>query len=226
MTPAESWLHVDDFLTEALAARDDVLDRVLAACVAAGLPPIQVSAPQGKLLHLLARMIGARRILEIGTLGGYSAVWMGRALPPGGQLVTLENDALHARVARENLALAGLAQIADVRLGPALGTLDEMIASRTPPFDLVFIDADKPNNPGYLDAALALTRPGSVIVLDNIVRDGTIADPRCDDPAVLGTRECLRRMNESPRLCATGIQTVGAKGYDGFAIALVAAGAS
>ena len=217
MGDEESWARVDGYVTERLLAPDEALAAALADSAAAGLPPIQVSPPLGKLLHLLARLHGARTVLEVGTLGGYSTIWLARALPAGGRLVTLELDPRHAEVARGNLARAGLDGVAEVLVGPALETLPTL----TGPYDLVFIDADKPNNPGYLREALRLTRPGSVIVVDNVVRGGRVADPAHSEPDVLGTRELFDLLAAEPRLDATAVQTVGGKGYDGFAVAIV-----
>ena len=213
----ELWDAVDGYFSGLLVGDDAALDAALEASDAAGLPQIAVSANQGKLLHLIARTRGARRILEVGTLGGYSTIWLARALPPDGELVTLEYDPKHAEVARANLARAGLAEVAQVLEGAALDTLPTLEG----PFDLVFIDADKPNNPGYFRWALRLTRPGSVIIVDNVVRGGRVADPASTDPAVVGTRELAALMAAEPTVDATMIQTVGAKGYDGFAFALV-----
>jgi predicted O-methyltransferase YrrM len=221
----ERWAAVDGYLSELFGdAADPVLDATLAASTAAGLPEIQVSAQQGRLLHLLARSIGARAVLEVGTLGGYSTTWLGRALPPDGRLVTLEAEPRHAEVARANLALAGLAGVVEVRLGPAAESLAQLAAAGTDLFDLVFIDADKPGYPEYLSWALRLTRPGGLIVGDNVVRNGKIADPASDDPNVLGVRRFLELISAEPRLTPAVLQTVGAKGYDGLAIALVGAG--
>ena len=200
---------------------DPILDDVLAANAAAGLPAHDVSPSQGKLLHLLARIAGARRILEVGTLGGYSTIWLARALPPGGRLITLEIDPKHAAVARENLARAGFANIARVRVGRALDTLEELYQEAAGPFDFVFIDADKPSNPDYFSWALKMSRPGTVIVVDNVVRKGAVADPASEDAAVRGVRRLNLKMAAEPRISATAIQTVGSKGYDGFAVALV-----
>jgi predicted O-methyltransferase YrrM len=213
----ERWRAVDDFITGMLVGPDPALDAALAANRAAGLPPIDVSPAQGKLLHLLARAIGARRILEIGTLGGYSTIWLGRALGPDGRVVTLEREPRHAAVAAENLARAGLAEQVDIVVGPALETLPHLDG----PFDLVFVDADKPSNAAYLAAAVRLSRPGALIVVDNVVRDGRVADPTDDDPAVVGSRRLTEALAAEPRLSATELQTVGSKGYDGFALALV-----
>ena len=218
----ETWNAVDDYLTETLAKPDPVLEAALRESAAAGLPPISVTPPQGKFLNLLARIQGARNILEIGTLGGYSAIWLARALPPGGgRLVTLEVDAKHAEVARANLARAGLANVTQVRLGRAIDTLPELERESAGPFDLVFIDADKPSNPEYFAWALKLSRRGTVIVIDNVVRSGAVADAGSRDAAVLGVRRLNQMMASEPRVSATAIQTVGSKGYDGFAFALV-----
>ncbi len=218
--PDEFFGRVDHFLEGLLPPDDEPLVAALRDSASAGLPSIQVSPLQGRLLHLFARSIGARRILEIGTLGGYSTIWLGRALPADGQLVTLEINPRHAEVARANLARAGLTDVVEIRLGPALGSLDRMVSDgRT--FDLVFIDADKPNGPAYYDRALALAHPGTLILIDNAVRRGEVADPRSTDPNVLSTREALERMGRDPRVDATIIQTVGAKHHDGFALARV-----
>ncbi|MFD9814030.1 O-methyltransferase [Streptomyces sp. NPDC059080] len=217
------WNAVEGYFAPLLAPHDDVLVAALRASDAAGLPKIAVSPTEGKLLHLLAQTQGARRILELGTLGGYSTIWLGRALPADGRLVSVEADATHAEVARANLDRAGLSGVAEVRVGPALDTLATLVADGTEPFDLVFIDADKPNNPHYLEWALRLTRPGSLIICDNVVRGGKVADAASAEPAIQGTRRCLEMMAEHPRLSATAIQTVGSKGYDGFALARVVA---
>ncbi len=213
----ETWDAVDGYFSGLLVGPDAALDAALEASDAAGLPQIAVSANQGKLLHLLARVRGARRILEIGTLGGYSTIWLARALPADGQLITLEYDPKHAEVARANLARAGLADRVEVRVGAALDTLPDLEG----PFDLTFIDADKPNNPAYFRAALGLSRPGSVIVVDNVVRGGRVADAASTDPSVLGTRALADLLATEPSVDATMVQTVGSKGYDGFAMALV-----
>jgi predicted O-methyltransferase YrrM len=215
------WNDVDDYLSRSLVQPDAALDRALEASAAAGLPPIQVSAAQGKLLQLLAKVQGARRILEIGTLGGYSTIWLGRALPPDGRLITLEADPKHAEVARANIAQAGLSALVDLRLGRALDTLPRLVAEKPPPFDLVFIDADKPSIPEYFGWALRLTRAGSLIIVDNVVREGAVADPGSTDPSVQGVRRFIEMAAAEPRVSATIIQTVGNKGYDGFALALV-----
>ncbi|MBO0700679.1 MAG: O-methyltransferase, partial [Zavarzinella sp.] len=189
----------------------------------AGLPAIHVAPNQGKLLHLLARIHGARNILEIGTLGGYSTIWLARALPPGGRLVTLESELKHADIARDNIARAGLSEVVELLLGPALETLPRLAREGRGPFDLIFIDADKPSYPDYLGWALKLSRRGSLIIADNVVRKGAVADPANTDPVVRGVRRFNERLATEPRVSATAIQTVGSKGYDGFAIALVAA---
>jgi predicted O-methyltransferase YrrM len=218
----DTWNAVDDYLTETLVKPDAALEAALQDSEAAGLPPINVSPPHGKLLNLLARVQGARNILEIGTLGGYSAIWLARALPPGGgRLITLEVDPQHAKVARANLARAGFANIAQVRLGRAIDTLPELEHEGAGPFDLVFIDADKPSNPAYFAWALKLSRRGTVIVVDNVVRKGAVADAASEDAAVQGVRRLNAMMSLEPRVSATAIQTVGMKGYDGFAVALV-----
>ena len=212
---------VDCYLGDLLAPADSALEAALAASAAAGLPAINVSPVQGKLLHLLTRAIGARNVLEIGTLGGYSTIWLARALPEGGHLISLEADPRHAEVARANIARAGLQAMVEVRLGMALDTLPGLAAERRAPFDFVFIDADKPNNTAYFDWALKLSQPGSIIVVDNVVRDGEVIDADSDSSTVQGVRRLLERLATEPRVSATAIQTVGAKGYDGFAIALV-----
>jgi predicted O-methyltransferase YrrM len=213
----DRWTAVDDYLTAELGCSDEALDAALAASDAAGLPAIAVSPPQGKFLNLMARMIGARRILEVGTLGGYSAIWLARALPEGGELVTLEIDPTHAEVAEANLARAGLASRAKVIVGPALDTLPTLNG----PFDLAFIDADKQSNADYFAHALRMSRPGSVIIVDNVIRKGAVIDESSDDPAVAGVRRLNALIAAEPRVVATAIQTVGSKGYDGFAVALV-----
>ena len=215
------WNSVDTYLCERLVRSDAVLDETLAASAAAGLPAINVAPNQGKLLHLLARGIGARRILEVGTLGGYSTIWLARALPADGRVVTLEIDAKHAEVARANFARAGLADRIELRLGPALDSLPQLLREAADPFDLVFIDADKPGNAEYFAWALKLTRPGSLIVVDNVVRNGAVADAAGTDANVLGVRRLFDMIAGDARVSATAIQTVGSKGYDGLAIAIV-----
>ncbi|HEX6328328.1 MAG TPA: O-methyltransferase [Jiangellaceae bacterium] len=215
------WTSVDQYYSDVLVKQDEALDAALRDSDAAGLPPINVTPNQGKLLHLMARICGARSILEIGTLAGYSAIWLARALPDGGRLVTLEAEPRYAEVATANIARAGLADRVEVRVGRALDTLPALEADGYGPFDLVFIDADKPSNPEYVEWALKITRSGSVIIVDNVVRGGEVADSGSEDSAVLG----VRRMNEliaaDQRLTATAIQTVGSKGYDGLLVALV-----
>jgi predicted O-methyltransferase YrrM len=219
----DQWTDVDRYLTKLLVRPDSVLDAALADSAARGLPAINVSPPQGKLLHLLARIQDARNILEVGTLGGYSTIWLARALPPGGRLVTLESDPTHAGVARTNLARAGVADVVELRLGPALETLPGLAAEGRGPFDFIFIDADKPGYPDYLAWALKLSRRGSLIIADNVVRKGAVADPATTDPLVRGVRRFNELLAAEPRVSATAVQTVGSKGYDGFAIALVTA---
>jgi predicted O-methyltransferase YrrM len=214
---------VDSYFADLYIPDDDALTAAVAANAAAGLPAIDVSPTQGKLLQLLARMIGARRILEIGTLGGYSSLWLAGALPADGRLVTLELNARHAAVARSNFVRAGVADRIELREGAALDSLAKLQAEGVGPFDFFFIDADKPNNPNYVDWALKLAHRGSVIVIDNVVREGAIVNPRSRDPAVQGTKRLHDMLASEPRLSATAIQTVGVKGYDGFALALVIA---
>ncbi|RSD23765.1 O-methyltransferase [Amycolatopsis eburnea] len=214
----KTWAEVDDYLTGALLAPDPVLDDALADSAAAGLPSIAVAPNQGKLLNLLARLSGARRILEIGTLGGYSTIWLARALPAGGKLVTCEYEPKHAEVAKANLARAGFGEdVAEIRVGAALDTLPTL----TGPFDFVFIDADKANLANYVRAALELSRPGTTIVVDNVVRQGRVADAGSDDPNVRGARAMFDVLAAEPRLDATAVQTVGTKGHDGFVLAIV-----
>ncbi|WP_435189803.1 O-methyltransferase [Streptomyces sp. bgisy126] len=220
MTNAQ-WTDVDHYFTELLAPDDEALSGALAASTAAGLPEIAVAPNQGKLLHLLARVQGARSILEIGTLGGYSTIWLARALPADGCLITLEYDPAHADVARSNIARAGLDQVVEVRTGAALDSLPKLAAEGAGPFDLVFVDADKVNNPRYVEWALKLSRPGTVIVVDNVVRGGKVATEHPDDPSVTGTREMFDLVAREPRLDATAFQTVGTKGYDGLLVARV-----
>jgi predicted O-methyltransferase YrrM len=221
----EQWTKVDSYFTALLAPPDDVLEGALRSSAAAGLPSIQVSPNQGKMLHLMARAIGARRILEIGTLGGYSTIWLARALPAGGQLVTLEYEPKHAEVARANLSRAGLDSVAEVVVGRALEMLPIVAARADGAFDLIFIDADKPGYPDYLPWAVKLARPGSLIIADNVVRKGAIVDGDSTDENVQGVRWFNELVAAHPRLSATAIQTVGSKGYDGFVMALVTADA-
>jgi predicted O-methyltransferase YrrM len=220
----KQWADVDRYLAECLLPRDDALEAALAANAAAGLPSIDVSPLQGQFLYLLARMTGARRILEIGTLGGYSTICMARAVGEGGRVITLEAVPEHADVARRNIARAGLADVVHLRLGLALDILPTLAGEA--PFDLIFIDADKPSNPDYLTWALRLSRIGTVIVGDNVVREGEVADERSTDPGVRGVQRYLKMIGENPRLSGTALQTVGSKGWDGLAITLVEASES
>ena len=219
------WSEVDRYLTEALIPANSeiapILEAALAANAAGGLPTIDVSPTQGKWLHLLARIQGATRILEIGTLGGYSTIWLARALPPNGHLITMEFNPKHADVAASNIARAGLSNLVEIRVGAAADSLAQLHAEGAAPFDLIFIDADKPNNPVYLEWALKFSRKGTLIVVDNVIRDGEIANSASTDPSVTGTRTMFDMLAANPRVAATALQTVGSKGYDGFALALV-----
>lgn len=217
----ELWTEVDRYITDLLVPSDPVLDAVLQASDAAGFPPHNVSPSQGKLLMLLALIHQARNILEIGTLGGYSTIWLARALPADGRLITLESNPQHAEVARENIKRAGLAHLVDVQAGRAIDTLPQLATEGYNPFDLIFIDADKPSNPEYLAWALKLSRRGSLIIADNVVRNGTVIEANSDDPNVQGVRRFNELLAAESRVSATAIQTVGSKGYDGFAIAVV-----
>jgi len=217
------WTAVDTYICDTLIPQDALLDAVLRENAIAELPAMDVAPNQGKLLHLIARIQGAKRILEIGTLGGYSTIWLARALPPDGRLVTLEFEPKHAEVAAANIANAGLSDVVEIRVGPALDTLAKLHQEGCAPFDLIFIDADKPNNPGYLEWSLRLSRPGTVIIGDNVVRDGAVTDPANPDPRVQGVRQFIQMMADDPRLDATALQTVGSKGYDGFTLAVVKA---
>jgi predicted O-methyltransferase YrrM len=217
------WTQVDSYFSDLLSGPDPMLDAVLEASVMAGLPAINVSPNQGKLLSLLARAIGARRILEIGTLGGYSSIWMARALSPEGRLITLEAVPKHAAAARANIARAGLSGLIEVIEGRALETLPRLVAQGEAPFDFIFIDADKPSTTEYFEWALRLSHPGTLIVVDNVVREGEIIDAESRSETVQATRRFLERLTAEPRVTATAMQTVGSKGYDGFAIALVTA---
>ncbi|APE34402.1 methyltransferase [Nocardia mangyaensis] len=214
-----TWADVDSYVVDTLVGTEG--SPALAANAEAGLPAIDVSPPQGKLLNLLARTAGARRVLEIGTLGGYSTEWLARAVGDGGLVVTLEFEPRHAKVARENLDRAGVGARVDIRVGAALDTLPGVAEDATEPFDLVFIDADKVNNSNYVQWALRLTRPGSVIIVDNVVRGGAVVDEQSDDPNVRASRELIELLAAEPSLDATVVQTVGAKGWDGFAYAIV-----
>jgi predicted O-methyltransferase YrrM len=215
------WSAVDEYYGDLFAVSDPVLTQVLVASDAGGLPAIQVSPLQGRMLMLLAQAMGARRILEIGTLGGYSTIWLARALPADGKLVTLEFAPRHAEVARANIAMAGFAERVEVQQGAAADTLAEMIAAKTEPFDLIFIDADKNNYDLYLEHSLALVRPGSLIVADNMVRSGAVVDGASKDANVQGVRRFNDLLAKQPHIVATAIQTVGDKGYDGFVLARV-----
>jgi predicted O-methyltransferase YrrM len=217
----ESFSAVDAFIGETVAPQDEALQWALDAAERAGLPQIQVSPPQGKLLQLLLRLQGGRTVLEFGTLGGYSTILLARALLPEGRLITLEANADYAEVARAGIERAGLAEVVDLRVGPALETLPELEEEGAGPFDLVFIDADKVNTPNYFAWALDHSRPGSLIVADNVVRDGSLADAGSPDPATKAQRRLHEMLSDEPRVSATTIQTVGSKGYDGFTIALV-----
>src|SRR5437867_6215207 len=217
----KQWTRVDRYINSLLVPSDPDLEEALKASKAAGLPQISVTPNQGKLLHLLARSVKARRILEIGTLGGYSTIWLACALPKSGRLVTLEADPKHARVAKANIKRAGLSRIVEVRLGPAQETLPQLLRERSGRFDLIFIDADKVGYAEYFIWALKLSHPGSLIVADNVVQDGRVADPTADEPNARGIRKFNRVLAREPGVIATAIQTVGSKGYDGFAIALV-----
>ena len=213
----KTWTAVDDYLDALIVRPEAALAAALAASQAAGLPEIAVTAAQGKLLELLARAMGARRVLEIGTLGGYSTIWLARALPAGGRLITLEYSAKHAEVARANIARAGLAAVVDVRVGPGL----ELMPALSGPFDFFFIDANKEGYPDYFRACLGLSRSGSVMVFDNVIRDGKVIDASTSDPLVQGVRQLYEDIAAEPRVSATSIQTVGAKGYDGFCMVVV-----
>src|SRR5216683_4593744 len=217
----DQWAAVDRYFSEQLCLSDPILDAAMAANKSAELPAIDVAPNQGKLLQLLAQLVGARRILEIGTLGGYSTIWLARALPAGGRLITLEFNPKHAEIARANIERAGLAQTADIRVGAALDTLPKLQNENQEPFDLVFIDADKPNNSEYLRWAIKLSRPGTLILIDNVVRDGAVADAASTDKDAQGAHHLFELLASEPRLSCTAIQTVGVKGYDGFAFAIV-----
>ncbi|KVA42426.1 O-methyltransferase [Burkholderia cepacia] len=219
----EHWNQVDAYFSATLVPSDDALDAALAASDAAGLPAINVAPNQGKLLQLLATIRGARRILEVGTLGGYSTIWLARALPPGGTLVTLELNPEHAKVATRNIARAGFAEVVTVVVGSAKDSLARLVDAGEAPFDFIFIDADKDNNPVYLDAALKLSRPGTVIVVDNVVRGGRVADPGNREPDVAGVRDGFARLAAAPHVTTTAVQKVGQKGWDGFSISIVGA---
>jgi predicted O-methyltransferase YrrM len=217
----QRWNEVDRLLTDMLLDDDPALDAAMAANAAAGLPAIDVSPNQGKLLQLIAQVQGAKTILELGTLGGYSTIWLARALPPGGRIVTLEVNPEFAEVAAANIARAGFAELVEIRVGPAIDALPQLVAEGSGPFDLIFIDADKVSTPEYFTWALELSRPGTLVIVDNVVRDGAVIDPGSADPGVQGMRRFLEQAGAEPRVTATAIQTVGTKGHDGFAVALV-----
>jgi predicted O-methyltransferase YrrM len=219
--PQDPWASVDQYFAHLFIPPDPALEQTLRASAAAGLPPIHVSPLQGKLLHLLARLTGARNVLEIGTLGGYSTIWLARALPPGGRVVTLESNPAHAAVARANFAAAGVAHAVHLREGSALQSLAGLRSEGAAPFDLIFIDADKTSYPDYLDWSLRLSRRGTVIIADNVVRNGAVLDAQSTDPNVQAVRRFNDLVAANPRLAATALQTVGAKGYDGFAVVVV-----
>jgi predicted O-methyltransferase YrrM len=219
--PQDQWSAVDNYIGDLLFPPDPALDAALQAQTTAGMPAINVAPNQGRLLQVLALACGARRILEIGTLGGYSTIWLARALPPGGRLITLEANPTHAEVARANIARAGLAEVVEVRLGPALDTLPRLAAEGGDPFDLVFIDADKPNTAAYFGWAVRLARRGSLIITDNVVRNGAVVDAASADPNVQGVRRFNEALAAEPRVTATILQAVGSKGYDGLAFAVV-----
>jgi predicted O-methyltransferase YrrM len=217
----DQWSAVDGYITDTLLTPDPVLDAALKTSSEADLPAISVTPNQGKLLQLLAQAQGARTILEIGTLGGYSTIWLARALPAGGRVITLEFEPAHAKVAQANIARAGLSEVVELRVGPALETLPQLAAEGLGPFDFIFIDADKENYPGYLTWALKLSRRGTLIIADNVVRNGAVIDTASSDPRVQGVRRLHEMIAAEPRVSATAIQTVGSKGYDGFMVALV-----
>jgi len=218
------WTAVDQYINDQLVPSDPVLDAALDACTAAELPAISVTPSLGKLLQLLARLVDAKNILEIGTLGGYSTIWLARALPAGGRVITLEADAKHAKVACKNIARAGLADVVELREGKALDTLPELAAEGLEAFELIFIDADKSNNPHYFDWALRLSHKGTLIIVDNVVRDGAVIEADSTDPNIQGVRRLFEILAAEPRVVSTALQTVGSKGYDGFVIALVKEG--
>ena len=215
------WMKVDHYITDTLIPADPPLQAALQSSTAAGLPEIQVAPNQGKLLHLLARSLGARRILEIGTLGGYSTIWLSRALPPDGRLITLELDPRHAEVAGANIARAGLSDKVEIRVGPAIQSLPKIAAENHGHFDLIFIDADKATIPEYFTWSLKMSRPGTLIIVDNVVRGGAVIEPKSEDTSVQGVRKLFAMLAQEPRVTATALQTLGSKGYDGLLIALV-----
>jgi predicted O-methyltransferase YrrM len=215
------WIDVDRYFSEQLHLSDPVLDAAMQANAAAELPAIDVAPNQGKFLNVLARLAHSKKILEVGTLGGYSTIWLARALPAGGRLISLEFNPKHADVAKSNIQRAGLSDRVEIRVGAALDSLHQIEKEGFAPFDFIFIDADKPNNPGYLEWAIKLSRPGTLIIVDNVVRDGEVSDASNSDPAIQGTRKMFELMSRDPSLSSTALQTVGSKGYDGFAMAIV-----
>lgn len=217
----QQWIAMDEYLCERTQAPDEVLEAALRDSVNAGLPAINVAPNQGKMLHMLAKLRGARRILELGTLGGYSTIWLARALPSDGTLLTLEAVDAHANVARNNLARAGLSSVASVIVGDAVDTLQSFVRDGIPPFDFIFLDADKKSYPAYLDLVLRLSRPGTLIVADNVIRRGRVLETGSDDPDVNGVRTFFDMLATHPRLDSTAIQTVGSKGWDGFSMSIV-----
>lgn len=219
----QQWIAMDDYLTSRLLPPDATLDAALQASAAAGLPSINVAPNQGKLLHLLAKLRGARRILELGTLGGYSTIWLARALPVDGRLVSLEADQDYAQIARANVERAGVAGVVSIEVGAAAQTLEKLVAENAEPFDMIFLDADKKSYPEYLRLSLQLSRPGTLIVGDNVIRRGRIADLASTDPDVIGLHEFFRLLATNPRLDSTAVQTVGSKGWDGFSMSIVSA---
>lgn len=217
----EEWTKVDDYYSNLFMPSDPILEQALTDSAAAGLPGINVAPNQGKLLFLMAQAAGARKILEIGTLGGYSTIWLGRSLPPDGRLISLELNPKHAEVARKNISRAGLETVVEVRQGPALGSLERLVSEQAGPFDLIFVDAHKPEYAEYFQWSLKLSRPGTLIIADNVVRNGAVADSASKDEMVLGIRRFNDAVAEEKRVSATAVQTVGAKGYDGLVMALV-----
>jgi predicted O-methyltransferase YrrM len=217
------WTEVEQYFSKRLLPSDPILESALEACATAGLPAISVSPNEGKLLQILAQIVGARSILEIGTLGAYSTIWLARGLRAGGHLITLEVDPKHADVAQVNVSRAGLQDVVEVRIGNALEIIPQLSAQRRGPFDLIFIDADKQNIPTYFEWALKLSRPGSLIVVDNVVRSGAVIDADSTDPSVQGVRRFIELLGAESSASGTAIQTVGSKGYDGFAVVLVGA---
>ena len=219
--PTSRWIAVENFLSEVVVRPDDSLKHAVSSALAAGLPPIEVAPTAGKLLKLLVQLSGARRVLEIGTLAGFSTIWMAQGLPDGGRLITCEYLSKHARVARANVDAAGLGHLVEIRVGAALETLQALADKCEEPFDFVFIDADKENNPHYLDWAIRLGRPGTAVVMDNVVWEGAVLEPSLDEVNAPGIISALHMLGEDPRLDGTVIQTVGSKGWDGFALARV-----